>query len=233
MTLPAHLLLQLADSAFPTGAFAYSNGLEALARAGRFRNFSDLENYLGSYLAQARAFDLPFLACAHAETAAQGSGEGADEALASVFLEWDAAFWNAGLRKASLRQGRVFLDLLAEIRPAPELEAFRAQAEAAVWPLHFSLALACGMACLGATWEETRWLYLHGMLRDQVAAAVRLGLLGPAAAQSLQAALMSRLHGSGESGTNSQNYREACRVAPLVDVGQGCHGFLYSRLFQN
>jgi urease accessory protein len=41
-------LLQLSDTAFPTGSFAHSMGLEAFAGAGRLRSAEDLERLGGS-----------------------------------------------------------------------------------------------------------------------------------------------------------------------------------------
>ena len=43
-------LLQLSDTAFPTGSFAHSMGLEAFAGTGRLRSAEDLERLAGIYL---------------------------------------------------------------------------------------------------------------------------------------------------------------------------------------
>ena len=65
MPLALNQLLQISDSAFPTGAFAYSSGLEAVARAGRFTSLQTLEAYVEAQLLQAAAYDLAFVAAAH------------------------------------------------------------------------------------------------------------------------------------------------------------------------
>ncbi len=226
MSLSPSLLLQLGDSALPTGAFAYSNGLEALARAGAFTTPRALEAHLRAYLAQAAAFDLAFVAAA-------GAARDAD-ALDALDREWDAGIWNAGIRTASHRQARAFVDLLAGLFPRPELDELRARCAAATgYPLHYAIAFGRALALLGADAAETCRLYLHGIARDQAAAAVRLGLVGPRVAQGMQAraagAVMDEL---GDAARLADPF-EARRTAPAVETGQGLHGFLYSRLFQN
>ena len=220
------IVLQIADSAFPTGAFAYSNGLEALARAGSFPDVATLEDYLKAYLQQAVSFDLPFVDAAHASDDAN--------AFTDLCLEWDAYFWNQAVRKASLRQGRALLDLLREVFPNPELEFLKTHVEDREYPLHFAPTLGRGLAMLGASRNETQSLYLHSLLRDQMAAVLRLGLLGPHSTQSMQSKILASVKLPQENVTSAQPEKlEAWRAAPLVDVGQGGHNFLYSRLFQN
>jgi urease accessory protein len=226
MSLSPSLLLQLADSALPTGAFAYSNGLEALARAGAFATPEALEAHLRAHLGQASRFDLAFVAAA----AAAGDAD----ALEALDREWDAGFWNAGTRTASLRQARALVELLAGLHPAPGLDALRARcAGAAREPLHYAIAFGRALALLGADAAETCRLYLHGIARDQAAAAVRLGLVGPRIAQGLQARAAGRAMEDLGDASGIPHPRDARRTAPAVETGQGLHGFLYSRLFQN
>jgi urease accessory protein len=43
-------LLQISDSAFPTGSFSHSMGLEAFAEAGELTSAEDLRRLVGLYL---------------------------------------------------------------------------------------------------------------------------------------------------------------------------------------
>src|SRR5450432_522762 len=49
------LLWQLADSAFPTGGFAHSGGLEAAWQHGEIRGAEDLASFLEAYMCQVAA----------------------------------------------------------------------------------------------------------------------------------------------------------------------------------
>jgi urease accessory protein len=266
VSLPLTSLLQIADSAFPTGAFAYSSGLEAIARAGRFPTLVALESYLDVHVQQAVGFDLAFVAAAYdaaqrelcdhsflediergfgGECVEPGPLNDAPSTLAALSLatlcdEWDATQWNTGLRTASLRQGRALVDALIDAFLEPrtvdadhKLLTLQADAARPDSLLHFAPALGYSLATLGASRLQACNLYLHGLARDQAAAAVRLGIVGPRAAQTLQARCLARAAQRLGDGTAIPTPRRARRTAPLVDAGQGGHGFLYSRLFQN
>ena len=75
-------------------------------------------------------------------------------------------------------------------------------------------------------------MYLHMLLRDQLSAAIRLGFLGPLAGHRLQhdfyavfEHILARQAG--------KKYGEATRSAFLLDIAQGLHADVYSKLFQN
>ena len=229
MPLPLTSLLQLSDSAFPTGGFAYSNGLEALARAGRFPSLTHLEEYLVAHAQQAIACDLAYVATAHA------AGDPSLELFGAVCAEWDATLWNTGIRTASLRQARALLDVAAETFPNAGIETLQARREAAPAALHYVPVLGRVLALLGATRGQACRLYLHGLLRDQAAAAVRLGIVGPRAAQAMQANALriAEAELGGDAASAVPPVSAARRTAPLVETGQGGHAWLYSRLFQN
>ena len=57
-------LLHLADSALPTGSFAYSYGLESSVTFGLLRTEAELRAYLYSFLQQVVGFELPFITSA-------------------------------------------------------------------------------------------------------------------------------------------------------------------------
>src|SRR6267378_1245945 len=61
------LLWQLADSAFPTGGFAHSLGLEAAWQHGEVRNRTELVSFVEAGLQQLGHAALPFVTASYAE----------------------------------------------------------------------------------------------------------------------------------------------------------------------
>src|SRR5258708_29349492 len=59
------LLWQLADSAFPTGGFAHSGGLEAAWQHGEVRDRNDLSTFIEASLSQFGHGSFPLILAAH------------------------------------------------------------------------------------------------------------------------------------------------------------------------
>src|ERR1700749_2765699 len=92
------LLWQLADSAFPTGGFAHSAGLEAAWQHGEVRNRNELVSFVEASLHQLGRAALPFVTAAHAEP----------ERLEEFDIFCDAFTINHVANRASRAQGRAF-----------------------------------------------------------------------------------------------------------------------------
>jgi urease accessory protein len=219
-------MLQLADACFPAGGFAFSNGLESLAKLGYLKSLEDFREYLGCHLEQIAAAEMPFLTSAFA---------GDEEAFAVVALEWDAWIFLPAPRRASLSQGQAWSRALEAAWDTAEVRAIRPWFAARGIPMHFLMGFAAGLKATGFALSEARELLLHMALRDQLGAAVRLGLLG-----SLQAQRLHREHiDAGETlmaaraGRIAAGHTAAERAAPMIDLGQASHPHLYSKLFQS
>ena len=215
-------LLHLVDSAIPTGSFAYSSGLESSSSLGLIRDDAGLRNYLYAYLQQAASLEIPFL----------NSCFQPDADRAAMAAEYDAQLLVPALHRASAVQGRTWLKLLAGFYPEAGIEAITHWFAAGDLPPHFTLALGLGLRAVGYALPETRTMYLHMLLRDQLSAAIRLGLLGPLAGHRLQHdfyAVFEHLLAAQEE----RYFGEARRSAFMLDVAQVLHEDMYSRLFQN
>lgn len=206
------LALQLSDSAFPSGGFAHSGGLEAAAQAGEV---PDLERFLRDLIWQAAHGALPLATAAHERP----------DALAALDARADAFLVNHVANRASRQQGRAFLQTCALSFPEP-LAGLRDEAR----PLcrHHAPLFGAALRRLGLERDQLQRLLLFATLRGAVSAAVRLALAGTHEAQALQArlspALDEALHACGD-------LREPVQTAPLADLLQGTHDRLYSRLF--
>jgi urease accessory protein len=74
------------------------------------------------------------------------------------------------------------------------------------------------------------FLFIH--LRGLVAAAIRLGIVGPMEGQALQHRL-SPVAGEILAQCDGLTVTEAAQTAPLLEIWQGTQDRLYSRLFQS
>ena len=93
------LIWQLADSAFPTGGFAHSGGLEAAWQHGEVRHAGDLNSFLEANLWQMGRGALPFATAAHKEPAQLSALDRLFEAFQS----------NHVARRASRLQGQALM----------------------------------------------------------------------------------------------------------------------------
>jgi len=248
-------LLQLADSSFPAGGFAFSNGLESMAKLGYVKTWDDFRDYLGCHLEQLISAEMPFLASAFAAASAPGPASdppcgsalrekddfgakedsAAKEDFAAIAQEWDAWVFLPASRRASLSQGQSWIRAMEAAYDIPAMAALRPWFAARGIPLHFLMAFAAALRASGFGFSDAQSLLLHMSLRDQLGAAVRLGLIG-----SLQAQRLHREHIlAGESllATRSARIRagHACaeRTAPMIELAQASHPHLYSKLFQS
>ena len=214
---------QWIDSSFPTGGFAHSGGMEAAWQHGVVRSREDCRAYLSASLDQAGHAALPWVTAAHREP--------------QRLLEWDewcdAFTSNHVANRASRAQGRalwaVALKTFGEERLQPLPHSAAVTREAAG---HYAPRFGAILGALGLRVRRAQRLFLFGHLRGLLAAAVRLGILGPMEAQAMQFQLSQR----GESVLDRCAHLEpddATQTQPLHDLWQGAQDRLYSRLFQS
>ncbi len=210
-------LWQFLDSAFPTGGFAHSGGLEAAWQHGEVTGRISLEAWIESSLLQSARGGLPFVMAAHQEPGRLGE---LDE-LCEVFT------LNHVANRASRLQGRAlwsavertFTTVAGAVLPGPVF-AHYAPVFGAVCPgLGFAPMLAARA-------------FVFVQLRAFVAAAVRLNIIGSMAAQTLQAGFATRCDAAARLGA-SLTLDDLSQTAPLIDLWQGAQDRLYSRLYQS
>ncbi len=176
-------LLQVADSAFPSGSFAFSSGLETLVNEGRVQGPADVGAVLaGQILPRWASFDRPILRAAHA---AAGDVERLREIDRRCHLQSTAD----RLAVASRRMGRAILSVHARIG-TPGAAAYR---DAIAGPADRDVSgydpVVQGLVGAGAglSPEATEAGAQHAATMAFVSAAVRLGRLGAIEAQALLA----------------------------------------------
>jgi urease accessory protein len=203
------LIWQLADSAFPSGGFAHSAGLEAAWQQGEI---DGVEHFVRQVITQTGHGALPLVGAAHERTAD----------LADLDAQCDAFLSNAVANRASRIQGRAFL--LAARRAFPSLPDFSA--------MHYAPLFGAICGVIGIDRRTSQALFLQIVCRGVLAAAVRLGIIGSNAAQRLQAELAPHLQETLDRCERLTPDRLA-QTAPLIDLWQSMHDRIYSRLFQS
>jgi len=207
-------VLQIADSAFPTGGFAHSNGLEAAARLGEAR---DLDALIDDAIWQAGRGALPFVASAHDHP----------ERIHELDDLSDAMLLNAVTNRASRAQGRAFAATCARVFDASSIDdAVRAR----TLRVHLAPAFGALLRALDVSRDDALRVHLHGALRSMTSAAVRLGLAGPNEAQRMmhaRASLLERVvHKCG-----AMRAEDAAQAAPLLDLFAAAHDQLDTKMF--
>ena len=206
-------LLQLADSAFPAGGFVHSGGLEAALALGEVAGEDGVERFAGAALWQAGTFALPFVREAHR----------APEAAAALDERCEAAQASHVARRASRAQGRAWLRTCAEAFAiaAPEL------------PLgHLPVAFGATARALGLDEDDTLAVHLHVTARGVLSAAVRLGAIGPHAAQRAQDRLAG-IAAAVQGACAARPLERAAHAAPVQELCATLHDTLPARLFQS
>jgi urease accessory protein len=214
---PDFLIWQLVDSAFPTGGFAHSSGLEAAWQHGEVRGRAELLSFAETSLEQLGHAALPFVTAAF----------DAPEKLSEFDVLCDAFTTNHVANRASRAQGRAFLTAVERIFKS-EIENRKSEIEFA----HFAPVFGACLRRLAVSREATMRLFVFNHLRSVLAAAVRLNIIGPMEAQSTQHQLAARAELVG-SHCAALTLDDLAQTAPLLDLWQGAQDRLYSRLFQS
>ena len=216
------------DSAFPNGAFAFSNGIEGLAELGETLGRDNLAATLISTLTHRWAgMDRVAVALAFAASTDMS-------ALAEIDRRFDAATLPAPQRRGSVRNGLAFLTSHARIGTA-NAGALKAEIEAGRMAGHLpvvqgALWRACGLDATSALAASA-----YSTVSAMASAAVRLSLIGAVEAQRSIAATLPVIATLIEDGRSAGplSCDDFASMSPLLDIATMRHATSEVRLFSN
>lgn len=216
--LDAFVLWQLIDSSFPTGGFAHSGGLEAAWNHGAFSNGNRgaLQSWTVASLWQAGNTQLPMVR----EVLLQPARLLEIDGLCEVWTS------NHVANRASRLQGRA-LAMAAQRTYRMDLSVD------GVFPQfqHFAPVFGFVSGRLGMNAPTALRAFLYMQLRNAVASAIRLNIVGPMEAQALQYELNPVAEAVVQFAMGLE-LDEISQSAPLLDLWQGAQDRLHTRLFQ-
>jgi urease accessory protein len=215
------LIWQLADSAFPVGGYAHSSGLEAAWQQGEVDAVS-LPGFVRDAIVQAGWGGVPFLSAAHDDP----------EALRAVDERCDAFLRNPVTNRASRVQGRAWVGTIERAFPRPEVRAFCEAVRTRPMARHYAPLVGATLRTLEVDRQSAVRLFLFGVCRGTLSAAVRLGIVGTTDAQRLLAERADDLDRTLACSL-MLTMDEAAQTSPLADLWQASHDRVYSRLFQS
>lgn len=215
---------QLLDSLLPTGGFAHSIGLEAAIQSGLVSGLDELRLYVMHVLENTGSLLLPFVYSMNISPNLQ-TWHKLDKIL-------EAMLTNEVGRKASVLQGSALMRTAASVfSEVPSLKTMR-DTSLSSGAVSFHHAPVFGLICglVGMDCETAQRMYMFITMRDVISAATRLNLVGPLGAAVLQHQIAVIAEDSSMKWMN-RSVEEACQTNPLLDTVQGCHSYLFSRLF--
>lgn len=219
------MLLQWMDSAFPTGTFAHSGGLETYTQAEIVRTPADLAQLIAVKLAAAASTDLIIVHTAMSAAAAEDHAQIADlDSLCS------ASKLARETREASEKIGRRMLASILNLVDAPLLHHYHSEVASGRCTGHHAVVHGVACAALGIPPRAALLAFGYALASNQSAAALKLIRIGQTQAQAVLGASGAAIEAAVEAAL-SRTLDDFSSFTPALDIRAAQHEHLFRRLF--
>jgi len=220
-------MLQFGDSMLPIGGFSFSGGLESAIQEHVVNDPPTLLAFTRTAVEQANRGDGIGIVCAHRAAVA-----GDVEELVRIDALIYARKLSGETRTMSVRMGKKFTELGAQVTGSPALEAWRERVEAGATPGCYPVALAVNFAAQGLSARDAFVVHQYGVTTTILGAALRLMRIGHVETQRMLYTLNAGAEAAYQRAA-AASLSDMAGFAPLAEILAAVHVKAHVRLFMN
>ncbi|TPX42155.1 hypothetical protein SeMB42_g03746 [Synchytrium endobioticum] len=236
------IIWMLADSALPTGGFVASGALEVAVQSKHITTLPSLLDFLSQSIhACGHSAGITTISTYDASCDDQSPLDKVVDGIVEIDAYYDACMTNHVARRASRTQGSAHLTLMSRAFDGEGrgrglgsgiLTIYKNRVRAGKSPGHLPVCFALVCKDLSLSRDKTLHLFLFLHARSMVSAAVRLNVVGPYQGQSILMDLQPHVSDVCQQ-VQDKKMDDIHSSAPVIDLLQGLHDNLYSRLFNS
>ena len=224
---PLARALQFGDSVFPVGGFAFSGGLESAIQKRVVTDAATLHAYTRTAVEQAATGDGVALVWAHRAAEAGDLAE-----LVRIDERVYARKLSGETRVMTVRMGKKFAEMGAEVIGMPLLATWRQKIDAGATPGCYPVSLAVNFAAQGLTARDAFVVHQYGVASMILSAALRLMKVSHVDTQRILYRLDAGADAAYEA-ASATRLADMAGFAPLIEVLAAVHVKAHVRLFMN
>jgi urease accessory protein len=220
-------MLQFGDSVFPIGGFAFSGGLESGIQKRAVTDAATLHAFARTAVEQAALGDGIGLIWAH-----RAAVSGDTDELVRIDERVYARKLSSETRTMSVRMGKKFAEMGAQVIGAPLLAEWRDRIEAGATPGCYPVALALNFAVQGLPAREAFVVHQYSVAATILSAALRLMRISHVDTQTMLYELNAGTEAAYQTAAAAR-LDDMAGFAPLTEILAAVHVKAHVRLFMN
>jgi urease accessory protein len=220
-------MLQFGDSMFPIGGFAFSGGLESAVQKRVVTDADTLHAFARTAVEQAAGGDGIAVVWAHRAAVAGDIDE-----LVRIDERVYARKLSSETRTMSVRMGKKFAEMGAEVTGTPLLRTWRERIDAGDTPGCYPVALAVNFAAQGLPARDAFVVHQYGVATMILSAALRLMKISHVDTQRMLYRLNAGADAAYEVAARAR-LADMAGFAPLTEILAAAHVKAHVRLFMN